>query len=316
MSLSPEQIALRRKGVSASELAAVAGLNPWMSAVNVWENKLGLNQQDISLNPNIIRGSLFETPVIAWYALLTGRTVTQQPTITHPDYPLIMATPDGIASLAGHEDRCLEIKCPGLNNQSSWGAAGTDEIPSVYQAQVQAQLAVTGLKKADVVMFTGVEPRIYHVAYDDELFQCLREIAEKFWRDHVLTRIPPPPDATPMYADFLARYMPQQDDTEPLDLRASEDAAYWVKQLRIARAQLKECEDLEEIAKNHIKKMMGGHSAAKLPGGFATWKNSKPRACVDWQAVVRDAQLEKSLVDRHTAEGKAPRPFKIKFEEV
>ena len=305
---------MRRTGVSASELGAVCGLNPYMSAVNVWELKMGLPQEDISLQPQIIRGTLFEKPILEWFSLISGRTVTQQPTLRHPDYPLIMATPDGIGSLAGHDDRCIEVKSPGYQSQAKWGAAGTDEIDPLYQPQVQAQLAVTGLKMCDVIMFTGVDPRIYHVPYDDELFQALREIAEKFWQDHVLTRIPPKPDATPMYAEFLARYTPQTNDKDILDLRADTDAAFWVRQLKLARAQLKECTDMEEAAKNNIKKLMGGHAFAKLPGGYATWKNSKPRAMTNWAAISKEASLEKSLIEKHTAPGKPPRPFKIKFD--
>lgn len=66
MPLSPEQHAIRRGGISGSEIAAVAGLNPWAGPIDVWRSKVEpMAPLDEELNHNLLRGNLFEEPVIS-----------------------------------------------------------------------------------------------------------------------------------------------------------------------------------------------------------------------------------------------------------
>jgi putative phage-type endonuclease len=311
--LSEEQLKMRQTGISGSELAAVCGLSPWENPATVWERKVGLRQVDLSLNNHVIRGNLLERPMVEWYSIMTGRSVQLQTTLRHPQHDIIMATPDGIASIEGEEDVCLEIKCPSIYTMRHW----TDEedgIPTYYLPQVTAQMAVTGLKMAHVFMYDNIEPRIYRVPYDAEFFEALREVAERFWHDHVLTRKPPPPDNTHMYAEFIARFCPQAEEREVLDLTQHTEATMWLEKLRQARSTREQAEKAEALAQNHLKTLMGSHAYARLNGAQLSWKNTKPVERVQWKDLAKKADIPEALIKAHTKTSEPPRPFKVRWE--
>lgn len=315
MSLTPEQLEMRKSGISASELSAVCGLNPWSSPIDVWQRKVGIKDDDLSLNPNIIRGTLFEEPVLKWYSILSGRSVVPQTTLRHPDYPLILATPDGVAFKDGEDPRCLEIKCPSPFTVKHWGTPGTDEISELYLCQVHAQMAVTGLKMCDVVMFSGVEPQIYHVPYDDEFFQATREIAERFYNDYVVTETPPPPDTTAAYGEFLARYAPMYDAKSVIDLCGDDEALRWAQQLKEAQRAGEYAEMMATEAKNHLKALIGEHASANIPGGRITWRTSKPVKRVQWTQLAKSMNISNETIEQHAKLGDATRPFRVTWDK-
>lgn len=313
MALTQAQLALRRQGITGSEIAAVAGLSPYSNATDVWERKLGRRQEHLDDNPHVIRGTLFEKPVLEWFSLLTGRDVHPQGTCVHPSRPLIMATPDGISKAEGTMDRVIEVKCPSIYTARHWGEPGTDAVPIYHLPQLTFEMAVTGLMHADAVLFSGIEPQIYPVAYDADFFEALCEIAERFWRDHVQTQTPPPPDASPHYAEFIARYAPQTHD-EPLDLTGNPDATRWLRRLKVAKETQELADSEAELCRNHIKELMGGHATAKLDGGMVTWKNTKPVARVAWKDIAKAAELSDELIGQHTKTSEPSRPFRVKFD--
>jgi putative phage-type endonuclease len=313
MSLTREQLALRRTGISASDLAIVCGLHPYASPVQVWEKKLGLYEEDLSQNPSVIRGNLLEQPILQWYGMLTERMVVPSGTRRHPKHELILATPDAISHKGGEDTRVVEVKCPGFAVSKTYGQPGTDEVPAYVLCQATAQMACCGIGQADVVMYDGQEPQIYTVKYDAVFFEALREKAERFWRDYVLTQTPPPPDATPEYGEFLQRYISPQDGLEPLDLRGDADAKVWLDRLKHARTMSDEAAGLEELAKNNLKAIMGAHTRAICNGATLNYKPQKPRRNVAWQAVAKEANTAQELIDKHTTQAAPIRPFRISW---
>ncbi|RYF51023.1 MAG: hypothetical protein EOO38_04220 [Cytophagaceae bacterium] len=314
MSLTPEQLEMRKSGVSASEASAVCGLNPYCSPIDVWQRKVGIKEDDLSLNSAVIRGTLFEEPICKWYTLLSGRRVVPQTTLRHPDYPIIMATPDGVAFKDGEEPRCLEIKSPGPFTVRNWGTPETDEIDQNYIAQVTWQMAVTGLKICDVVMFNGAEPQIYHVDYDEDFFQATREIAERFFRDYVMTKTPPPPDTTAAYGEFLARYAPMRDAKSVIDLCGDDEASRWAQQLKEAQRAGEYAEMMATEAKNHLKALIGEHASANIPGGRITWRTSKPVKRVQWTQLAKSMNISNETIEQHAKLGDATRPFRVTWD--
>lgn len=314
MTLTAEQHALRKKGITGSEIAAIAGLSAHSNATDVWERKLGLVHEDLSDNPHIIRGTLFEAPVLTWYARITRREVEAQGTLVHPKYPLIMATPDGISRAPGTEDRVVEVKCPTWMTARHWGTPGTDEVPVYHLPQLTFEMAVSGLKQADAVLFAGVEPHVYPVSYDQEFFEALHEMAAQFWTDHVLTRIPPPPDASLRYADFIARYAPQFERPTEVDLTDNPEAVSAAKELKETEETLDILSERRELCRNRLKALMGGHTHARVPGGKIIWKQSKPIARTQYKELMKAASIPAELIEKHTKTGEPARPFRINWD--
>lgn len=90
-----------------------------------------------------------------WYAMMTGNKVDDGKMFAHVDYPTLTASPDGLVG----DDGLIEIKCPytieksvtymlNINDAESLKAVAPD-----YYWQVMCQLAVTGRKWCDFVVY-------------------------------------------------------------------------------------------------------------------------------------------------------------------
>ena len=67
---SPEWIAFRRTGIGGSDAAAILGLSPFKSNIEVWEEKVGLREpEDISDKPQVQYGTKAEDMLVKLFAL-------------------------------------------------------------------------------------------------------------------------------------------------------------------------------------------------------------------------------------------------------
>lgn len=109
-----------------------------------------------------------------------------------------------------------------------WGEAGTDEIPAAYHAQFQFAMMVTGRQRTDVYALFGTEDLVRYVVHrDDETIADIRAAALKFWNEHVLTKIPPPPKTVEDVVYLMGRIPGRRitADEQMLELFAKYDAA-------------------------------------------------------------------------------------------
>lgn len=67
---SSEWFEFRKTGLGGSDAAAVLGLSPYKTNVEVWEEKVGLRvPEDISSSPNVRYGKAAEEPLVKLFAL-------------------------------------------------------------------------------------------------------------------------------------------------------------------------------------------------------------------------------------------------------
>ena len=323
--------ALRQRGLGGSEIAAVCNIYPYATAIDVFERKTGQAPviDEWSVGP-LVRGRLFERPVMEWYSLITNRTVMPCETMAHPERPLVIATPDGISCGAEPHDRVvLEVKNSSWRMGHLWGDPWTDAIPDFYVPQVIWEMAVTGLQAAHVVVYMGDEPRIYCVQWDPDLFDALYEVAESFWNDHVLTGIPPPPDASERYSQHLARRYPKSSMASYRI--ADEEVAPWVGRYRALLDAEKQLAAERLLVTNNLKAWIGEHHGIALAGERIDFKSNKDSAKTDWKALAihamqRLAQFESpdesdlasntdSLIQQFTTVSPGNRPLCARFKK-
>ncbi|KAM8769330.1 uncharacterized protein AB9X84_001087 isoform 1-T2 [Acanthopagrus schlegelii] len=125
--------------------------------------------------------------------------------------PWLAASPDGIVkdSQTGQWLLCLEVKCPYKHRHRRVEDACRDDPafclqiqeqdggPPVYSlktshsyfTQIQVQLAVTGLQRADLVVFTLKETAIVPVTFDPDLWKETVSKLEMFYRDAILPHL-------------------------------------------------------------------------------------------------------------------------------
>lgn len=301
--LTEEQHEIRRKGIGSSEIAAVAGLNPWMGELDVWHRKMGVaDDQD---NINTRRGNHLEPAIRAWYQAETGRQVEDVGTLVHPEYSIVRATPDGMVPSFPAP---LEIKAPHFRTADHWGEPGTDEIPEYYMPQVIWEMAVTDCKCAEIAALLGGDLCIYHVQWDQEMFDLLLERAQAFWHDHIETETPPPPDGSESAKRWLQKRYPIA--TRDM-LQADGEADEWVSRLKEAQHAKKAAEYDEQFAKNRLISMIGDHEGMTGPWGKIYYRNNKDRVVTDWRKLAESLKPSQALIDDHTVTKPGARPFRL-----
>lgn len=270
MSLTKEQLALRRTGITGTDIPALVGMSPFRTPLDVWLSKVEGAEAESS--EDMERGEFLEDGVARWYAHRTGAAVEQVGTIVHPKNNLVVCTPDRIAKLNGERD--LSIKVPGPYSRE-WGEAGTDDAPQYAIIQLQWELValreLRGIEAGDIAALIGGRLSIYPVAADAELQGMLLEAAAKFWRDYVQTGTPPPVDGSESYSEFLKDKARTVGALKPAPL----EAEYWAKQLKEAQAQLAKWGETEDLARNQLKALCGDARGLCGAGWSAAWSPMK-----------------------------------------
>ncbi len=185
----------RKKGIGASDAAAILGCNPYKTNVALWEEKTGLRQaEDISEKPYVKYGTEAEQYLRELFRLDFPQyevTYDQYARIANlKKYPFLFATLDGVL-LEKETGRkgVLEIKTTEILNSTQlfkW----KNRIPDNYYIQVLHQLLVTGydfvIVKAQIKFsFNGVRLETRHYTIErKEVLQDMKFLLQKeiaFW---------------------------------------------------------------------------------------------------------------------------------------
>lgn len=312
MSLTQQQLAMRRAGISGSEVAAVCGLHPYMTGLDVWRAKVLGEQTPETLAMQI--GSAFEDGILQLYAKRKSIvTLRKGSTIRHPKHPLIIATPD---ALIPAEDGFYPVEAKNTAQSSAWedwGDDGTDAIAEWHRPQVTFEAAVTGAAFTDVAAVLarprgGWDFRVYRVPFDEEYFQALREMAEKFFRDYVATETPPPPDGSEAWSDFLKSRFPME--RAPL-LQASAEDEELAKQYLTADAALEAAETAKRLARQQLELRCAEAAGMRGASFSLSWKSTKPVRKVRWEELVAHLGVGSDVVEQFTETRPGSRPFRL-----
>lgn len=309
MSLSDEQKRIRSTALGASEIATIVGCGPG-SLAQLWESKVQ-PAKDLEATLPMEFGIAMEQPIADRYAKDTGTFLAAVETLRHPTRPLIVATPDRarfltedarkavsfggpidtIEALSG-ADRLVEIKRHAARFRTDYGPAGTGQVPEHEAIQTIIQMGVTGQRVADLaVLFQGdfgLRLEVFTIGWNEALFDGLCEAAERFWRDFVVTKKPPPPDGSDRYDEFLKRAFPVH--VAPPVVATDSD-----EELMMRFAKFREVERRAEILKKkaaqQLKLRIGdaeGMISASL--GKLVYKRTTDGSDVDWQKAAQESQ--------------------------
>ena len=170
---SPEWLALRMKGIGASDAAAVLGLSNWKSNQELWEEKVGLRQpKDLSENERVKYGQAAEKHLVALFKLQYADRykVRVDKNVVYFRNGFQFASLDGeLTELETgykgvHEDKTV------LADSSLVWEEWKDKIPNTYYVQVIHQLLVTGWK------FVIINPEFRWVDKNGEIATRTRRI--------------------------------------------------------------------------------------------------------------------------------------------
>lgn len=297
--LTDEQLAIRRTGITATDIPAILGKSPWKSPLGVYLDKIGEAPAFVG-NDDTDRGTFLEAGVREWAAKKLGKHITPGGTFVSPFNSLLIATPDGYVSERPGEDpeALLEIKCP--RRSTGWGEPGTDEVPDHILLQGHWQMGVIGLPRVIFAPLIGGELPFYPVDRDPDLNGQLVEAAERFWRDHVVPK--KPPQASGPDLPWLKERFP----AEAREHVVAQDAWPLLTAYLASKALAESAKATEESARAALQAALGDAAGVRWGGGRIDWKRNKPSTVTDWKAVVADLraslQLRASVGAKESAE--------------
>lgn len=275
---------IRRSHLTATAAVAVAGLNPWRTPMSVWLDYCDPTRPEKSPaeQRRMNRGHFLEAPVARHYARRNRASVKVCRTVIHPGHDWIAASPDREVKVDGKDPWGLEIKVVGARLADHWGESGSDEIPTYVRGQVEWQMACMGWARCDVAALVDGEYREYVVLRDADIFESMRELGDQFWREHVLSRVPPAMDGSDATKEWLSRRFPRHHD---MRLAAPAPAYPLAEQFMEARARRLAAEADEEKAKQALQLLIGDSQGLEGSDWRATWKLTRTGRA-DWKAYA------------------------------
>lgn len=182
---------LRSGGIGSSDAAAVLGMNPWKTNIDLWNDKCGNTERvDLSDNDAVIFGSKSEEHIRAIYALKNKEHVSKpEATLISNEYPFMRYNPDGIIAI---DNGLWEGKTSTVRSYAKlkeWD----NKIPQQYYIQCIHALAVTHCAYIILTALiyldfskssTVAEIREYRIDREDVLedIKVLIKEETKFWK--------------------------------------------------------------------------------------------------------------------------------------
>lgn len=305
MTLTAEQLAIRRTGLTATDLTMITGVSKYGSAIDVLLDKQGVDQAFVETD-RVKWGNILEDPIRKDYAERHQVMVDVPGTLVHPTISWSMGTPDG---LVYSKDGELLLRGWECKTHTGWlahlyGEAGSDEVPAWELVQCAWNLYVAravykvDLRRWDLTVFLDGIPTDYTIEHNQELETALVDVATAFWEEHVVGKKPLEPDGSDSFSRELAKRWPQHDAEY---VTAGEDAVAAIRGLKEIRYEIRDREKLETALVQQIKMAIGDHKGIEFPGDNATpdnitWKRTKESQKTVWRMVAFDLANKLGLI--------------------
>ena len=263
---------LRRRGIGGSDAAAIMGVNPWMSPLAVYMDKLGIAPEKDE-SEAMRQGTDLEDYVARRFMEATGKTVHRVNRILqHKDFPFMLGNID--RRIVG-ENAGLECKTTSVYNRTEFDQG---DVPATYYWQCQHYMAVTGCERwylAVLVLNSAFHP--FCVDRNEDHIRQLIERENDFWHYNVLSKSPPLPCGSEQDCDLISFAHPTQTSDDLIALPTLDDDAALIKILERDKRAL---ETRIDEAKQRIKVAIGDATGAVSAGWQATWK-AQDRRTID-----------------------------------
>lgn len=260
---TPEWYEFRKSRIGASDSSTILGINPWRTARQLMEEKLGLKQPE-PINERMQRGIDLEPRARQKFFEDTGYR-TSPVVVVHPEYEWMMASLDGISDC---KTVLVEIKCNGKKNHD---LALEGKVPDYYFCQMQHQMAVTNLQRCYYYSFDGEKGVGFEVLRDDEFIANLIEKEKEFYQ---------------MYLEYVLPPEPYKNITDPMVLEK-------MGALRDIKKQIKWLQDREEDLEKEIIQVCGNHD---IMGSGLKFTKQIRKGNVDYKTIP---ELKGVDLDKH-----------------
>ena len=199
-----EWLNYRKQGIGGSDAGAVCGLNPYKTAMEVYQDKVSSETEDFD-NEAMRQGRDFEDYVARRFTEVTGKKVRRANAMfCHEKYPFMLADVD---RMVVGEKAGLECKTASPFLADKWQDG---QVPMHYYIQCLHYMTVCDVDAWYIaVLIFGREFKYYRMERDEEMIADLIRIEQDFWQNHVLKGQMPSPDGSKLADSVIAEYYKQ-----------------------------------------------------------------------------------------------------------
>lgn len=323
-----------RRMIGGSDVASLLGDSRWGTPLQLYARIVGTAQEERQTAPQR-RGTVLERAVLDLYAAETGSVLLPGPKLTHPRLAYVRSSLDALAVPYNEGARVVDAKTVGPGERRHFGEPGTDQVRRDVLYQMVTYMGVglargvVDVPKADVPVLglSGADLTIYTIDFDAELYAMIEEAIERFWRDHVEPRKPPPVTEPLGDMDAIGALYPSHGfEVKGWHDLADGDKADVAQWLRARERQRSAAVD-EAALEARVRMLLGSTPSLLLPnelgGGRVDWKQNKATPKTDWKAVAEDlrASVDVSLkayteiINNNTTTKEGARPLVVRQKE-
>lgn len=295
----------RSKFLGGSDAAAVIGLSPWSTPVELWMQKTGRTPRE---EPTAAKQRMYDRghklePFIREMVIqrlqdmgLEVELIAVNERYADKVHPFLACEIDFELRVTGEieiggklyqldrEHMNADAKSVSGFARKKWGVEeNTEDVPIEYAAQFMHGLGITGRDKCLVAALRSFDDvDIYWTLRDDDTINAMRARCVQFWNDHVLADVPPDPME---FSDIKALF--PLDNGKAVD--ATEEIAQKVADLKRVKATIKDLEEQEKLLTFDVGNFISPHTTLKyLDKEIATWK-AQSTARIDTVAIKEQA---------------------------
>lgn len=249
---------LRRRDVTASDVAAVCGVSPWKTALRVYLEKTGEVPEDSDSNlmrrglwyePAVIEAALYSTD---WLSLTPARVYLRDPALR------LGATPDAVGTDAEGQF-IVQLKVVERIAFETW-----DGPPLPYQLQTLTEAMLWGAPRAFLAVLInepfGAEFISYPIPRNPGAEARIRRDVARFWEDVAAGRAPSADYSRD--GDSLRALYPPRPDVPVADLRGDNYMTTLLDERAGLKAAVKTAEArLDAIDAEIVEKLAGAEAA-------------------------------------------------------
>lgn len=301
----------RKKGMGGSDVASALGLSPWRTPVELWQDKRGESEPQLT-SDSMHFGTLLEDIVAKEFQERTGMKV-QRVNYTFADgeddwmranIDRAIVNPDISGNVRAVKepqegqpfittDAILECKTASAFSAPLWGDSQEDEIktgkivtehriPLYYETQVQWYMRLTGVPVCYVaVLIGGNDFRMYKVDRNEEAITAIVEKCRVFWFDFVKSGVAP----EPMDIDDI-RHLYKRE-VGPM-IEASAEAAIALGEYRNLKGQADSIKKQMDAVATQIAGFIGENEGLLLDGKKAVTFKAQSRTTFDSKKLKAD----------------------------
>ena len=277
----------RRGGVGGSDVAKLAGTSKWGNAGSIYFEKINGSSDD-GMSEKAESGLRMEKGILEWGAdKLSMLLLDDVPALlADREYPWRRASLDGAVYAGPLDDYPAAI----VDAKNVGGFHTETTLRDAYTDQMQLYMGITGVHHSYLVcLIAGQHLEIIPVEWDEERYQYLGDLADRFWTDHVLPELAPPDGSFPMHPDMVKRMYPG-DPEAPNFTVSDEDEAQMLADLaeyRDLKTREREVGSRLDEVKARMQVVMGNNEVAYIGlNKAAAWR------------VIHTTRIDKGILER------------------